>query len=46
MMLAAIALVVLVVAGVVIPMAIADSAERLGDEVRDWAECEEDERDN
>lgn len=45
-MLTVIALVAIVVAGVVIPLAIADSAERFGDEIRDWAECEEDEHDD
>ena len=46
MMLTVIALVALVVAGVVIPLAITDSAERLGDEVRGKIGHEEDEHDD
>lgn len=41
-MLTVMVLISLVVACVVISMAIANSAERLGDEVRNWVECEED----
>lgn len=46
MMLTVIALVALAVAGVAIPLAIADSVERFGDELREWAECEEEDHDH
>lgn len=45
-MLTVIALIAIVAAGVAMPLAIADSAERIGDDLRDWAECEEDDHDD
>jgi hypothetical protein len=45
-MLTVIALIALIAAGVAVPLAIVDSAERFGDELRDWVECEEDDHDD
>jgi hypothetical protein len=39
------ALIALVAAGVIVPLAIADSAERFGDELRKWADGEEEDDD-
>ena len=41
-----VALLGVVAAGVVVPMAIADSAGRFGAELRKWAECEDDDDDD
>jgi hypothetical protein len=45
-MLTVIALVAIIAAGVAIPLALVDSAERFGDDLREWAECKEDDHDD